>query len=198
MKGTYWNGTTIDLTNPLRPLMDAMRRRQQALGLSGREMSKLVGKCSTWHSSLLNNYENPTVARLAWWGQLIRVQELGVVAEVGGEYATCTVYDCDREPPWTIIGNRQYANLRNALGPLRLAFRRRRRDLFGRAEDFGATLGLARSTVFTMEAGNSLDNPTVGYLANWAGSLKFDTIGPYVIIDGEYTEVDLLATEEEQ
>jgi transcriptional regulator with XRE-family HTH domain len=192
MKGKNPDGTHIDVSDKLNPLWSALIARQAEKHISGRQLSKKIGKSQSSHWNFVTKARNPTLGRVAWWAALIDVQEFGVAVATDVEYVSCPIYDCEKPVPWIIIGDDFYPDLRKTLEPVRDLLKDRRRALFGRAENLAREMGIARSTLANLECGTSLINPTAAYLAKWAGAARVESLALYVIIDGAYTEAEML------
>lgn len=193
MRGDSWDGKPIDTTAAMQPIVEAILAKQKELGLSQRQVSHITGRTQSWLGELLGNMDNPRLGRLCLWAQAVQVQEFGIFLVLGEEHMSLPLFDIDEPPPWTINENgRQIPDFRQALKPLLQLLRRRRREVARSVDEYARDYRVSRSVLATLESGARTRSPTAGYLMNWAKSLGAETFGIYVVIDGAYTETDLL------
>lgn len=200
MRGDNWDGTPVDISKELRPVIDALLQHQAAQGITGRDVSVKAGQCHSWQAELISKLKNPRLGRLCRWAHLINTQELGLFLGIGGEYSTHPMYDIDQPLPWTInSSNRQIPDFREPLQEFVAILRRHRRAIAPTVDGFikARRLETTRSVVSGTEWGHRSRSPAVGHMLTWAKAVGAQEFGLYVVIGGTLTEADLIGGDNE-
>jgi len=196
MKGKDWHGTDINLTARLQPFLSAVIARQARLGESGRQTSTRAGHSATWWFDVTARHAmiNPSLSRMAQVAEVLFIQEFGLFLFADDEYSTYTLHDIeapDANQSRISMGRKVY-DFRRPLKPLCELLTQRRRVLYRTPKEFAAVNGFERTTITGLESPKKNYNPSLARLSFWAQALQVQEFGVYLLIDGEYTEVDVL------